>query len=115
MAQRGERKCIVCGTKYTYCPNCGNGDPKDSYKFIYDKKECEDVFNICSRYHFGELKAADALKRLEKYELSDLSNYANGVKSDILAIRAEGKTEPFKPENKGGDNKNNGNKFVNTK
>ena len=124
MAQRGERKCVVCGTTYIYCPNCGAGDPKDSYKYLYDTKQCEDVFNICSRYTFGYIKAAEAKKLLDKYDLSDLTNYSQGVKGNILAIKAETESAPkaeakakaeeeAKPETKGG--KSNGNKLVNAK
>ena len=88
MAKRGERYCIVCGTKYEYCPNCGKGNVKDTWKFNYDSEECRDIFKVCSAFAFNHISAEEAKKKLSKYNLSDTSRFKEDIRINISAINA---------------------------
>lgn len=89
MAKRGERKCIVCGTKYVYCPNCGQGNPRDSWKNLYDTMSCKEIFRICSDYAFKHISATEAKAKLEKFNIKDYSKFTDDIRKNLLAINAE--------------------------
>ena len=71
MAKRGERKCLVCGKVYMYCPNCGKGDPKESYKYLYDSSECREISHIIGRYTSGKMTKELAKGALNVYDVQE--------------------------------------------
>ena len=100
---RGERTCVVCGTKYIYCPNCKKGDPTETWRYMYDSEECREIFKTCSRFAFGHIDAEAAKKKLDKYDLTDRTKYAEGIRQNLSAIyakKAENPKEKEKPETK---------------
>lgn len=89
MKKRGERNCIVCGKKYEYCPHCGKGKPEEGWRNLYDSEKCKDIFSICSNYAFKHISAAEAKKKLDKYNVGDGSGYSDDIKQNIKDINAE--------------------------
>lgn len=85
---KGERVCVVCGKKYVYCPNCKQGNPKETWRFMYDSEQCRDIFKACSDFAFGHINAEAAKKRLAKYDLSDVSAYSEDMRRNLSAINA---------------------------
>lgn len=99
--QRGERTCVVCGATYVYCPNCKKGDPAETWRFMYDSEECRDIFKICSRFAFGHINAEEAQKKLEKFNITDRTKYAESIRQNLSAIYAK-KAEAPKEQEKDG-------------
>jgi hypothetical protein len=85
MAQN--RECVVCGTKYQFCPHCNNSDAP-SWKAIYDTENCKKIFDVCSAFVFKHIDAKEALNRLDKCDLSKEDKFAKGIKKDLADIRA---------------------------
>ena len=88
--QRGERTCVVCGATYVYCPNCKKGDPAETWRFMYDSEECRDIFKICSRFAFGHINAEEAQKKLEKFNITDRTKYAESIRQNLNMIDERG-------------------------
>lgn len=72
MAKRGERKCIMCGKTYIYCPNCGKGDPNETFHYLFDTKECMEVNNILSRYTEGKVNKQLTKGALNVYDVQKM-------------------------------------------
>ena len=98
MKKRGERTCIICGKKYEYCPHCGKGKPQEGWRNLYDSLDCKAIFLICSDFVNKRLSAAEAKQKLEKYDLKDLSTYAEGIRENIKAINAAAPAKKEKAE-----------------
>jgi hypothetical protein len=61
----GTRTCIICGKTYEFCGKCGGKKKvKDTWKYLYDTKECELIMTILSKYHFGYMTKDEARKAL---------------------------------------------------
>lgn len=86
---RGDRICVVCGKHYVYCPSCKKGDPKETWRYMYDSEECHDLFKACSDFAFGHISAEQAQKRLSKYDLTDRSKFNEDIRRNLSAIYAE--------------------------
>ena len=69
MAKRGERKCLVCGMTYMYCPDCGKGNPDETYKYLYNSSECHEISRIVGRYVAGKLTKELAKGALNVYDV----------------------------------------------
>lgn len=96
---KGERICVVCGTKYVYCPNCKKGDPKETWRYMYDSNQCRELFRICSDFAHGHINANEAKKRLSKYDLNDTSKYSEDIRRNLSAINASAVAEkPAEPK-----------------
>lgn len=94
-----KRICIVCGTKYDYCPSCGNADNKP-WKNVYDTEECVKVSEIlmASRGKHATMSVDEAKKEMEKYPavLEKAFKYdsltANRIK-ELFGVKEEKKEE----------------------
>ena len=75
--KRGERTCIVCSQKYLYCPNCGIGDPQETWRNLYDSEGCNKIFDVVSLYKNGHINKSEAIMKLKSplVDLSDLNKY----------------------------------------
>ena len=85
---RGERTCIVCGTKYVYCPNCKKGYPDETWRYLYDSEECREIYKVCNHFSFGHIDAEEAGRKLEKYNVTDRSKYSEDIRKNLSAIYA---------------------------
>lgn len=95
MATRGERTCVVCGTKYVYCPNCKKGNPDETWRYLYDSEECREIYKVCNHFSFGHIDAEEAGRKLEKYNVTDRSKYSEDIRKSLSAIYAA-KSESLK-------------------
>lgn len=86
MAQN--RECVVCKTRYEYCPHCNHDINAPSWKAIYDSENCKKIFDACSAYVFKHINASEALSRLNECDLSKENNFAKGIKKNLADIRA---------------------------
>jgi len=40
------RTCLVCGAKYKYCNSCGDYNPEETWRFLFDNEKCHDIYDI---------------------------------------------------------------------
>lgn len=86
-----ERKCILCGTEYKYCPKCSAYDGLPRWMISFDKEECRDIFDSVCKYNFNHITAAEAKLVLDKYPNADFSKYSIVTQNAIQKIKAETK------------------------
>lgn len=67
MAIKPNRKCIICGERYVYCPTCRDSRPDEPWRNIYDSEDCMAVANIWYAYRGKEISKEDAKKKIEQY------------------------------------------------
>jgi hypothetical protein len=90
---RGQRKCIVCGSDYTYCPRCGNGNAEETWRYLYDTELCNSVFDILSSYSFKHISKDEAREKLEGLDIPKGMKFNAETKKQINAIMAKPKKE----------------------
>lgn len=95
MAKR-DRRCVVCGGKYQYCPTCSQDRNKPLWMNEFDTESCKDIFQICTDFNVGIKNKSEALTALEKCDLTNEKNFAEYIKIDIAHIRE--KDEVKKPQ-----------------
>ena len=83
MKKRNNKKCIVCGTAYTFCNNCGDYSHLPRWKAIYHEENCKNIFEVASDYLAGDITKDEAL---EKFDACDLANKNNFHSAIICAI-----------------------------
>lgn len=67
MALKPNRKCIICAEKYSYCMNCRDSRPAETWRNVYDNAECKDVADAWYAYRGHEISKADAKKLIERH------------------------------------------------
>lgn len=90
MKTKNNKTCIVCGTKYTYCPTCAEFANVAIWHNIYHDENCKEIFAIAVDFNSGILDKNIAKERLDK---CDLSNKKSFNKSILKAINEIDKTE----------------------
>ena len=88
------RKCIVCRKEYYYCPTCGHVNPTETWKNSFCSQNCRSIFKICQDYVGGEIKPAEAKKKLQELDLSRLDKFAKIIGGNVVDILS------YKPKRK---------------
>lgn len=100
------RVCAVCQTKYNYCPNCEKNwrNPQPTWKLMFDKENCYNIFEILSAYSCKIITAEEAKEKLEKCDLSSSKNFRedsqrvlNEIFNSKSVYNADNITEKQKP------------------
>lgn len=60
------RKCVVCGSEYDYCPNCAKDANKPKWMIRYDKEPCKTIWDTLIKAGRNEISAAEALGIIER-------------------------------------------------
>lgn len=86
MANKNNRKCIVCGENYYYCShNCTDSYNKPSWYTIFHDQNCHDIYDICTNIY--PVKGKNAAKELlDKCDLSNKNNFHNSIVKIINEI-----------------------------
>lgn len=59
-----ERKCIVCGKTYEYCPRCKQYASSPKWKINFCSEDCKNIFEVIDKFIFKHISAEDAKKEL---------------------------------------------------
>lgn len=106
---RYERKCLCCGTSYSYCSNCWDYRNYPAWMNSFHDENCKDIFQICTDYNFKLLTKAQAKEALSKCDLSNRAHFSADIQRDLKIILTENKPvveeqnkkkEAFKPNMK---------------
>lgn len=87
-----ERNCVVCGRKYTFCPNKNDGAPR--WHLIYCGDNCRDIWNSITTVYDQDGALVAAQNLLDK-DLSDIENMRTDVKEKIEMIFSEAGLDPL--------------------
>lgn len=90
MARRN-RKCLSCGTKYSYCPTCSVDKAKPTWMTEFCNEVCKELFDTATRYNIKMLTKPEAKEIIEKLELKDRSEYVDFIQKDLENILGEEK------------------------
>lgn len=88
---RRTRECLLCGTKYEYCPTCSQDKMKPIWMTEFHNENCKSIFDICTRFNMQMFTKAEAKAALEKCDLSNKVNFKSYVQRDLENIFAEDK------------------------
>ena len=83
------RKCILCGSEYTYCKSCAKDAKKALWHEIYDKENCKDISKALTDYNFKRITKEEAKELLSKCDLS--IELKDVYRNEINAIMAKNK------------------------
>lgn len=79
------RKCLLCGTEYEYCPSCGH-KIYDLQKVNFCSRNCKDVYQTVVDFNC-ESKTADETKEILKtLDLSKKDQYKESIKESLNKI-----------------------------
>ena len=82
-----KRKCLTCGTEYSYCPNCNRNDP--SWMAEFHNENCKNIFQICTSFNVNVMSKHEAKAALEQCDLSNKENFKSFVQHDLENIFKE--------------------------
>lgn len=97
MIAKNNKNCIICGTAYSYCPNCGADRKKPSWYAIFDSENCNNIYEILTNYRDGVYTAEVAYEKIKTCDLSKLNDegFNSGAKKQIEEILAYKEKENF--------------------
>ena len=88
MARR-DRKCLCCGTKYSYCPTCSVDKTKPTWMTEFCSESCKELFETATKYNLKKLTKDEAKEVIKTLELKEKSAYVECVQRDLENILAE--------------------------
>ena len=89
------RKCIICGTRYSYCPHCSEDANKPTWMAIFCGENCKDIYTTLDDFRDGRMSKEDAQVVLNGLDLSPIEKLPKNfqeifneiiVKKDIEAM-----------------------------
>ena len=89
------RKCIICGTHYSYCPHCSEDANKPTWMAIFCGENCKDIYTTLDDFRDGRISREDAQTVLNGLDLSPIEKLPKNfqeifneiiVKKDIEAM-----------------------------
>ena len=82
------KKCLLCGKDFKFCPTCYQKSPADAWKNIFDKENCRIIFNLVCDFAQKEVDVETAKDILSRCDLSDKDSYKVDIKGYIDEILA---------------------------
>lgn len=89
--------CAVCHNEYSFCPVCQKDKDKPVWMFTFCGQNCHDIYQVTSAYGEKKIDANTAKQKLDKLDLSQLSNFGESYQNVIADINKN--TTPKKIEN----------------
>lgn len=89
MKKKNNKECIVCSTRYTYCPTCTAYASIPRWKNIYHDENCRNIYNIASEYAHGMIDKDEAKTRFNNCDLSNKESFKEFYVSVINEVFAE--------------------------
>ena len=78
-----ERQCIFCGRSYQYCPTCAEDSRYPKWMFNFDTEKCHDLYEAVGGYNIGVKTKEDIKAVLDKYNITDYSEFADGLRKKL--------------------------------
>lgn len=91
MAQKN-RKCLACGTKYSYCPDCSRADKlAPTWKAEFCSEPCMTLWTTLTKFGMSRLSKSEAKEIISALDLKSIESYVACVKRDYEKVMAEEK------------------------
>lgn len=93
-----ERKCICCGSQYSYCYTCSEDQSKPTWYGIFCSDNCHDVYDATLRYGEGLLTQGEARTVLNKLDISKKDQMHPVIKmriNEIMGIKESKKKSDY--------------------
>lgn len=85
-------KCIACGTKYSYCPDCSRADAlKPTWYNDFCDESCKDLWYTLTRYNMSLITKSEAKSAILELNLKPIESYSQFVQRDYAKVMAEEK------------------------
>lgn len=86
MVKKNNKQCIVCGTKYTYCPNCSDYANMPHWMGWFHNSNCRKIFYITSGYCNKTITKEEANKQFNECDLSRKDNFKKNIYDVISEV-----------------------------
>lgn len=87
MASKTNRKCVICGKKYYYCPECEEFRDKPHWMAAWCGNRCHETYEILVDYGTQKIDKSTAYKKIKTFDWSDIDSWENPVtQRDIKEI-----------------------------
>lgn len=83
------RKCILCGSEYSYCKSCAKDSKKATWHTLYDTENCKNISKALTDYNFKKITKEEAKDMLSQCDLTIKLN--DHYRSEIETIMAKPK------------------------
>ena len=94
------RKCVLCPShEYEYCTKCKDKSIIESWRLLFDKESCRDIYHILSEFAFGRLSADDAKNQLDNYEMPNLDDMQTALRKNYEEVLSQASIRPSKSKN----------------
>lgn len=97
MATNNNLKCLICGSEYDYCPNCGdNGN--QSWRVSFCSENCNKLYDVITGFRDERYSKNEAYEKLQECDISKLYNeeFNAGGRKIINNILPKSKVIPVK-------------------
>lgn len=90
MAIKNNKKCLACGTVYTFCPDCSNADRlAPAWKAEFCCEDCKTLWSTATRFNMNKLTKAEAKAIISALELKPAEQYVACIQRDLKNIMVE--------------------------
>lgn len=84
--RENNRKCVICGVRYTYCPGCGEDKDKPAWMSIFHDENCKNIYHITSNYIGNAITKEEAIEQLKECKINTTDDYNPVFKERIESI-----------------------------
>lgn len=88
-ALKNNKKCIVCGKVYTYCPNCAEFHSMPRWYGIFHGENCKNLYELVCDFDAGVVSKDEALERAMECDLTGMDAIPESMAKTIHAILGE--------------------------
>ena len=86
------RKCIACGIKYSYCPDCSRADAlKPAWYTDFCNESYKDLWYTLTRYNMKRITKDEAKSVISELDLKPIEEYSKFVQRDYAKVMVEEK------------------------
>jgi len=97
---RGDRVCVIDGTKYRYCPDCNHGNPNETWRYLYCSENCRNIYKTVEKWCGKKITSDEAKEALDGYVLPSSDKLQKSIKKNIDQIMASATVEHKVLDNK---------------
>ena len=63
------KKCVICGKHYSYCPHCGEAKRLPSWMMIFCSDDCNTIYNTVVDWNEKKISTEEAYNKLSNINL----------------------------------------------
>ena len=93
MSNAKERKCIIDGIIYKYCPTCSDYNSNEKWRLIYCSENCMNIHSVYNAYKANKISKSEATRKLSNCDLSNYSNVSGFIKEVLDEVINTKKTK----------------------